>query len=396
MKYKFNFGSEVISLPRAAADYLHVASREKLAVLISLAAEPSMTAKKRAESLGLTESDVAEALAYWNALGVISPDRASKGADASGAAASAGAKQANTSGAAGSAGARQPAAAADNTDEASSGGESPSGAAKKRGADKAKAPAEDGKPIALMNDTPHMTTRELTGAAGDADVAQLLEHCQQLMGRVFNAAEAERIVAVRSYLGVSTDFIALLCKNLKDEGKLTVRSLENAAIELHDRGIADKDSLVEYFDRREKARSFEKKVRSLYGLGQRTLSAAEKKILDKWAALGANEEMIEFAYELTVDATGGASLKYSNAIIEKWAANGVKTVAEAKKREEQFRARTESKGSKSAKAAKAKKPENETVSSFETDDFFEKALRRSYGDDLFDEVIKQDGSDEKK
>ena len=78
MKYKFNYGSEVVTLPRAAAEYLRAASRKNLAVLISLAAEPSMTAKKRAEVLSLTEDDVAAALAYWTALGVISPERAAK------------------------------------------------------------------------------------------------------------------------------------------------------------------------------------------------------------------------------------------------------------------------------------------------------------------------------
>ena len=380
MKYLFNFGNEVVALPRAAEHYLRAASREKLAVLISLAAEPSMTAKKRAESLGLTESAVADAIAYWTAVEVISVDREAKDGEAKPK--------------------RSRAAKASGADVEAADGE-PSTAAKAP-AKTAARPADD-KPIALMNDTPHMTTGELTGAATDSDNAYLLEHCQQLMGRVFNAAEAERIVAVRSYLGVSTDFIARLSKNLKDEGKLTVRNLENLAIKLHDEGITDTNALVDYFDRREKAKAFESKVRSLYGLGSRELSTAEKKIVDKWASLGIGEDMIKFAYELTVDATGGASLKYSNAIVEKWAADGVKTLAEAKKREEEFRSRTESKGTKTARAAKAKKPENETISSFETDDFFERALRRSYGDDFYENVLNGEddgasgaGSDKKK
>jgi DnaD/phage-associated family protein len=214
------------------------------------------------------------------------------------------------------------------------------------------------------------------------------------MGRVFNAAEAERIVAVRSYLGVSTEFIALLCKHLKDEGKLTVRSLESTAIKLHDEGIVDIDGLFDYFDRREKAGEFESKVRSLYGLGSRAFSPAEKKILENWASLGIDEDMIEYAYELTVNATGGASLKYSNAIVEKWKADGVDSVAEAKKREEEFRSRTQSKASRQKTAAPRKSPENATISSFDTEDFFEKALRRSYGDEFYEKNLKKGESGE--
>ena len=392
MKYKFNFGSEIVALPRSAAEYLHVASREKLAVLISLAAEPSMTAKKRAESLGLTESEVADAIAYWCALEVLAADGAERNKSAK---------------------VKETAKIDAKTEETAKGGTKTADGRASPGTKPASGkPASrttddklttDERPIALMNDTPHMTTGELTGAASDTDNARLLEHCQQLMGRVFNAAEAERIVAVRSYLGVSTDFIAMLCLHLKKEGKLTVRALENLAIELHDKGIVDAEGLFDYFDRREKAKAFETKVRSLFGLGSRALSSAEKKIVDKWASLGMGEDMIEFAYELTVDATGAASLKYSNAIVEKWAADGVKTLDEAKKREEKFRSRTESKGTKTARAAKAKKPENETISSFETDDFFERALRRSYGDDFYENVLNGEedgasgaGSDKKK
>ena len=94
---------------------------------------------------------------------------------------------------------------------------------------------------------------------------------------------------------------------------------------------------------------------------------------------------------------------YHTMKIDQMRADGVKTLDEAKKREEDFRSRTESKGTKTARAAKAKKPENETISSFETDDFFERALRRSYGDDFYENVLNGEedgasgaGSDKKK
>lgn len=369
MKYRFNYGNEVITLPLSAAQYIGVASKEKIRVLFSLAAEPAMTLKKRAESLGLDESAVAAAISYWTAVEVISADHRSareERAEAPGPAVGETKKPR-----------RSPADAPVSAD----GGERESTGAK------ANKKRDGGKTIALLNETPHMTTAELTGAAADEENARLLEHCQQLMGRVFNAAEAERIVSVRSYLGVSADFIALLCKSLKDEGRLTVRSLESTAIELHDAGITSMEELIEYFDRREKARALEGKVRSLYGLGSRALSASERKILERWAKLGISEDMIEFAFELTVDTAGSASLNYTNAIIENWAASGIKTVKEAKKREEEFRTRTQSKASRK-KGAAAKKPSEETHSSFDTDDFFEKALRRSYGDEFFEDVIK--------
>ena len=382
MKYRFNYGSEVITLPRSAAQYVAAASKDKLRVLFSLAAEPAMTAKKRAESLGMTEDALAAAIAYWSAVEVISVDKPAQSDKENKVRRDERAAATSRKSAGG-----MTAVGDDSEKEKHTGPASEPKASAKSGRDDAQTGV-----TALLNETPHMTTRELSSAAVNADNRSLLEHCQQLMGRVFNAAEAERIVAVRSYLGVGADFIALLAKSLKDEGKLTVRAIENTAIELHDKGVADRDALLEYFERREKAHAFEGKVRSLYGLGSRALSPAERKILEKWAALGVSEDMIEYAYALTVDATGGASIKYSNAIVEKWAAHGVKSVAEAKKREEEFRSRTQSKATRQKTGAK--KIADETISSFDTDDFFEKALRRSYGDDFFEGVIKGDADAE--
>ena len=330
MKYRFDFGSEVISVPGRAAKYIASASREKLAVLLSLACDPSASDKKRAQALAISKKELTDAYEYWLDLGVISEAKISEAADFVG------------------------------------------NKADDRGAKKASAE----KPAALDDSSPHLTKRELTHSLSDEDNARLIEYCQQLMGRVFNAAEAERIVSVRSYLGVSADFIAAICKMLKKEGKLTVRSVENLAIKLHDEGIADNDALYDYIARREKALSYENEVRKLFGIGERNFTSAERKMLEKWASFGIDTEMIGFACELTVAKTDDASLKYANAIIESWGAAGIKTVADAKKQEEEFKSKTS--------RAKKKKTDEKAASSFDTDDFFEIALRRSYGDEFYE------------
>lgn len=388
MKYRFNYGSNVISLPKNAAAHLGSVSRESLAVLISLAAEKNMSDKRRAEELGISPEALDSAIRYWSAVGVISAEGAASsptdtktdetkrhrrsknahGAEAEGVAAA---------GNAGEAAGRKTAVAGRKTAVAGS----KTAAAGSRSETGKKKPAAG----VLDSSTPHLTIPELAGHAGTQKTAWLLEYCQQKLGRMLNSAEAERIVGICDYLGVSSDFVALLCKNLKEENRLTLRALENLAIELHDRGITEYEALTEHLDHREKARSFEGKVRKLFGLGSRALTPAERKMLEKWAALGTSSEMIDFAYELTVSTTGNASLKYSNAIIEAWAAAGVTNVEEAKKREEDFRQKSSKKSS--GRTERKKKAGEQTHSSFDTDDdFFEKALRRSFGNDFYENV----------
>ena len=74
--------------------------------------------------------------------------------------------------------------------------------------------------------------------------------------------------------------------------------------------------------------------------------------------------IIEKAYDITVAATSKPSIHYANAILEKWYAEGVRTLADVEalleKREQE-------------------KAEDST-SSFDIDDFFNAALKRSYSD----------------
>ncbi len=391
MKYSFNYGSDVITLPKSAADKLGNISRESLAVLISLAADKGISAKKRADKLEMSIEALESAVRYWAALGVISVESADAHASTAKSAVAAKGTDIDSGDIRAGIGAGF---------SAGSGFEGNDSADDGRGHAKGRVSAGRHKPskgdgeadgsqtgaadsaVPLDNSTPHLTIPELAEHAGTESTAWLIEYCQQKMGRMLNSGEAERIVGICDYLGVTSDYVALLCDSLKNENRLTPRAIENLAIELHDRGITDYNDLREYIAHREQAHSFEGKVRKLFGLGSRVFTPAEKKMLERWAILGTNGEMIDLAYELTVSTTGNASLKYANAIIEAWAADGVKSAEEAKKREEDFRRRTSRKPPE-----RKKKPAEQTISSFETDDdFFEKALRRSFGNDFYENV----------
>jgi hypothetical protein len=73
------------------------------------------------------------------------------------------------------------------------------------------------------------------------------------------------------------------------------------------------------------------------------------------------------AYEITVDAIGKSSIPYTNSILERWAAANLHTLAEIDAAEQ-------------ARAA-AGHTQAAPGNSFDTDDFFDAALKRSFGDD---------------
>jgi DnaD/phage-associated family protein len=89
----------------------------------------------------------------------------------------------------------------------------------------------------------------------------------------------------------------------------------------------------------------------------RELTTREKKFIEKWVmTFGYGMDVIKKAYEKNADATTDPTPAYTNAILERWNKEGLKTLAEIESAENQ------------------KLPGE---GSFDTDDFFEAALKRS-------------------
>ena len=215
----------------------------------------------------------------------------------------------------------------------------------------------------LSADTPQRFTsgeiRRLTEENGA--LSSLFDVCQQAMGKLFTTDEFNIIISLHEYYGFEPDYVVLLCTHCAGKGK-NLRYTEKVAHSLYDKDIVTYAALEEYLARMDALESSEGQLRSLFGFGSRALSAREKDFFMRWLMdLGCSYELIEYAYEITVDRTGKVKLPYISKILENWHAAGYRTPDEVKNGES------------------AGKPES-PLSSFNTDDFFDLALRRSYAD----------------
>ena len=105
-------------------------------------------------------------------------------------------------------------------------------------------------------------------------------------------------------------------------------------------------------------------IRQMFGLKSRALTAKEKNAIEKWVSYGYNEEIIRRAYEITVNSTGNASIPYANSILERWHSEGLNTIEEIDRRLAEERAEKEGRTT--------------FGNSFQTDDFFQAALEKSF------------------
>lgn len=222
--------------------------------------------------------------------------------------------------------------------------------------------------VSRASQLPRYSSDEVSDFVEKNDIADLLTICQQHMGKMFNISEIETVVALLDYLKLEPEYIMLLFAHCEKMNKKSLRYVEKLAIGLFDDGILGYEELDAHLRAIEAASEMSAPLRKLFGIGKRALVKKEKEAFANWIGKwNMPLAIIERAYEITVENTGGASIAYCNAVLERWYASGYKTIEEVNSAMEEYR--------------HDKKGARDTEGSFETDDFFEAALRRSYGEE---------------
>ncbi|MBR6681946.1 MAG: DnaD domain protein [Clostridia bacterium] len=223
------------------------------------------------------------------------------------------------------------------------------------------------------DDIPHYSGQEIADLyEKNKEIPMLVEECQRIAGKIFNPHEINKIVSLYDYLGLSASYILTVFAYCAKKGKTTVHYIEKTAFNLYNEGVDTDEALEEYMQNKQRYDGVEGIIRRLFGLGKRALGAKEnaivKNLADVWKF---SEDIIEHAYEATVNGTSAPSIPYMGKILENWHNAGYTTLDEIKNGEFEYR--------KAKNTQNVPQDNNNNNSdSFDTDDFFEAALRRSY------------------
>lgn len=225
---------------------------------------------------------------------------------------------------------------------------------------------------------PHYTSTELADLLESRqEASDYLNECQAVWGKMFNIHEHNIILGLTDYLGLEWDYVLALlafCVTEQDKRgiKRSLRYVENTAFSLYDEGVTDLPALQEKLRRIEQMVEVEGCLRRMFGMGERALTPTEKKKFSAWLyEYKYDMDIITRAFEITVDTKGTPNLKYMDAILTNWNRDGLRTIADIDAAEAKFQAQKNDKKT-------VKIPDG--TGSFDTDDFFAAAVRRSLGD----------------
>ena len=321
MKITAEFKRSAFAVPGSVTEHLKDADGLELAVLLFVLANGEFSLTEAAEALGTDEHEFISAVTAWEKRGILISER------------------------------------------------SP---AKKRKAHHTNTEKEaESAPVKKAKRTSQLPSYSLSETAAFLESnkrsAAIIDSCENIIGKIFTTAETNIVIGMLDHLCLSGDYILLLFAYAAKTGKKSLRYIEKMALSFFDRGITEYAELECALADLDKSRELSCTIRKLFGIGKRTLTDKEEKFIHNWSVkFGYGEDVITRAYEITVNNTGDASMDYANAVLENWHSANLTTLEQI---DESIAKR---------KAEKKPSEKNGSASSFDTDDFFEAALKRSY------------------
>ena len=323
MKLTIQFGQGVFALPEALLGYIDKASPLALKLFLELAADRELLGDfdvaAFAKRFAVTPKEAEDALAFWQNAGLL-------------------------------------ACAADSGTEQKKKKKTSVNVSVKR--------AENGESVTVVTSDrlPNYTGSEIeTIMEGNAQLAQLIDECQRIAGKVFGAHELNRVIAMADILRLDNGAILLLFGYAASIGKCSVNYVVKIAQSLANDGLTSYAEVEAYIAAKEKVHTVENLIRRLSGIGARALSAKEKRFVDAWSEYDFAEDILTLAYEITVNNIGEFAFPYMNKILVNWNEAGYRTRSEVEE---------------ALKGYRDKKASGEDTS-FDVDEFFEAALKRS-------------------
>ena len=294
MDYRLNLGAwrKIFAVPACVAeDHLKIASGTQIKVLLYLLAHPELglRAENIAQSVGVRKEDVEDALLYWVNADILSKNGIeyypSENTDT---------EVSETYDALAS-GAAMPQTQTLDTPEAR----------------------------ALLHSETHFPPKAIASSVnGDNAVKCLFDMYQNLAGRPPKHSEQQTLMILVEEIGLPCEVTMMLVEYCFNIEKATPAYMKAVAMDWVENGINDISKAEERIRILRSRYTAEKRLQKKFGMTS-AFSTKQKQTIAEWTDMGISEELIEAAYDITLDNTGKLAFPYMDKILRKWAAEGI-------------------------------------------------------------------------
>ncbi len=184
---------------------------------------------------------------------------------------------------------------------------------------------------------PQYTTEEIGMYMQHAEVKGMVQRAQQRMGRLLTRNDLETIFGFYDWLGLPVDVIDILISYCASKQKTAMGYMEKVAIDWAKENIQTVEDAEAYIEMR--STGFNSIMRG-FGQSGRAPVDGEVEYMKIWLrAYQMPVEVIKVACERTVMQTGKVSYPYADRILSDWNDRGIRTLADVEKADQAFLAK---------------------------------------------------------
>lgn len=169
---------------------------------------------------------------------------------------------------------------------------------------------------------------------GSQELSDLFALAEKTLGKPLNHMEQRSLIWMCQYLNMPGSIILMLLEYCVSIGKYSISYAESIAIRWQAEGITKLEDVESVLQQMAREHGFVSELRRRFEM-KRSPTSKQKAFIDLWQKAGYSMELIQYAYEITVENIEKLDFKYINTILESWAVNGVKDVAAAQALREQ-------------------------------------------------------------
>ena len=172
----------------------------------------------------------------------------------------------------------------------------------------------------------------------NAKLTEMLQISQEVLGKTISTAEIKTLYWMYEELGFLPEVILMLLEYCVSIGKKNMQYIERVATSWHSKGIFTMEDVEAFLQEEEYTKNYMNSLRYVFGIKDRQFTSIEEDFLRKWHdELLMNEEMIALAYEYCILRINKLSFPYMDRILVDWSEKGIRTIDEAEQENENFK-----------------------------------------------------------
>lgn len=185
-----------------------------------------------------------------------------------------------------------------------------------------------------LDRTPDFTPKEIASTVrGNEKADYLFKHCEMLYGRPLKHNEQRTLMIILEDACLPVEVAMVLIDYCFSVNKATPAYMRAVALDWVDTGIITIDKAEEKAAELKNLDNAIIRFKKMFEVTS-AFSKQQKECIDKWVnVFGFSDEMVNEAYQITLNATGKLAFQYMNKILEGWHANGITTVEQLNEQE---------------------------------------------------------------